>query len=284
MTSFNEQEQRGNYLREVRSDGALSLARFRPELGSAAFPRADHTPELRFLDRCSCLHRTFSPLLRSCFVAKHALATVEFPWDCPNGWARRRVVSPVQRSQSRRRPLVPKRGEMAAGVPAPAAIPDAATAEALTRVRRVDGAKVADSESAAILGRLGGLAKAERDRALAETPTLVRKLGLREVTSEELLPYLDDAETFAEAECARLAALVGGGECGFGPSSMVQSAALQLAGSRCAFARGDLITGSRLADASRANLMSARDECAREATARVDSDATPPPWFKQEAP
>ena len=54
---------------------------------------------------------------------------------------------------------------------------------------------------------------------------------------------------------------------------MVQSAALQLAGSRCAFDRGELLLGSRLADASRANLASARDECAR--AARPTTQANP---------
>jgi hypothetical protein len=156
-------------------------------------------------------------------------------------------------------------------------MPNAATTEALARVVRGDGGKVVDSESARALGRLGGLAKAERDRRLAETPRLVRSLGLRDVTSVELGPYLADAEEFAEAECAQLAAMVGGGECPLAPSSMVASAALQLAGSRCAFARGDLVTGSRLADASRANLMSARDECARLAAARPQTL----PWWQQ---
>jgi hypothetical protein len=174
---------------------------------------------------------------------------------------------PVQRSQGRRRPQVPRGDELAVGVPAPDGLPDAATAQALAAVARGAGGKLADSDSAAVLGRLGGLAKAERDRLLAETPALVRKLGLRGAVAETFLPYLDDAEEFAQAECQRLAELVGGGECGMGPASMIQSAALQLAGSRFAFAAGDLLTGSRLADASRANLMSARDECAREAQA-----------------
>jgi hypothetical protein len=147
-------------------------------------------------------------------------------------------------------------------------VPDAAKAESLAHVTRVAGGKVANSESAAALGRLGGFAKAERDRLLAETPALIRRLGLRGVPGAELAPYITDAQEFAEAECGRLAQLVGGGECGFGPSSMVQSAALQLAASRCAFDRGELLLGSRLADASRANLMSARDECAREAQGR----------------
>jgi hypothetical protein len=165
---------------------------------------------------------------------------------------------------------------MAAGVPADTSVSDAAKVLELAGVIRSPGGSIADSASAKVLGRRGGLAKAERDRLLAETPALVSKLGLRGVVPEAFLPYLNDAEEFAVAECKRLAHLVGGDEgCGMGPSSMVQSAALQLAGSRFAFAAGDLITGSRLADASRANLMSARDECAREAQARPRPSATP---------
>ena len=191
---------------------------------------------------------------------------------------------PVERSQGRRRPQVPRSDEIAAGVPAPAAMPDAATAEALSRVQRVDGGKVADPQSAAILGRLGGLAKAERDRRLADAPKLARGLGLREVSAADFLPYLDDADELAEHECARLARVVGGGECGTAPSLIVASAALQTAGSRFAFAKGDLMTGSRLADAARANFMSAEDMCAREATARADRPDETPPWFRKDEP
>lgn len=175
---------------------------------------------------------------------------------------------PVQRSQGRRRPLVPRSNEVAAGVPAPSGQVDTATADTLAQVQRDDGGRLADAESAAALGRLGGLARARKERALADMPRLVQELGLRDVSAQALLPYLADAQEFARAEIARLAEVCGGGECGMGPSSMVQSAALQLAGSRFSFAQGELIAGSRLADASRANLMSARDECAREAASR----------------
>jgi hypothetical protein len=52
------------------------------------------------------------------------------------------------------------------------------------------------------------------------------------------------------------------------PASMVQSAALELAGSRAAFADGDTLTGSKLASASRQNLLGAFELCARQAKAR----------------
>jgi hypothetical protein len=175
---------------------------------------------------------------------------------------------PVQRSQGRRRPQVPRSDELARGVPAATGAAEAARAEQLAAVQRGPGGKLADRAAAAALGSLGGKAKAERDRQLRETPRLVRVLGLQGIADAAFAAYLPDAEEFARAECSRLAAEVGGGIIGFGPSSMVQSAALQLAGSRFAFDRGDLVAGSRLADSSRANLMSARDECAREAEAR----------------
>jgi hypothetical protein len=87
------------------------------------------------------------------------------------------------------------------------------------------------------------------------------------VSAADFLPYLDDGHDFAAAHAAELAQTVGGGFCPPGAASMVQSAALQLAASRWLFAKGDTVPASRLADASRANLMSARDECARAAEA-----------------
>ena len=80
-----------------------------------------------------------------------------------------------------------------------------------------------------------------------------------------------------------LGAALGGGVLGEGPRSFIDSAALQLAASRWKFAEGDVLTASRLADASRANLMSARDECARDAALRPkDSAATP--WLVEGKP
>lgn len=183
--------------------------------------------------------------------------------------ARKRLT---QVSHNRRRPQVPRVDELAAGVAAPGGNRDSGAAEALRSVRRTAGGQVATPEDAARLGRLGGLARAEREKRLAETPQLARGLGLRDVKAPELLPYLNDAAELAEHECARLARIVGGGECGTGPALIVSSAALQIAGSRFAFARGDVVTGSRLGDAARANLMSAHDLCALEAEARARSN------------
>lgn len=182
------------------------------------------------------------------------------------------TTNPIQRSQGRLRPNIPRHDELAKGVAAPLAVAsgttDTAIAASLAALDRAPSGKVAAGHSAALLGRLGGKAKAKREAELAAVPTLVRGLGMREVHDRDFLPYLNDAYEFAIAHCAHLAATVGAGYCALGAASMVQSAALQLAGSRYAFAKGDLTTASRLADACRANLMSARHECAVDGEAR----------------
>jgi len=119
------------------------------------------------------------------------------------------------------------------------------------------------------LSRAGGKATAGKTR-------LASRLGLRGLPAgSEFRPYKAAASSFRRAQCAALASTVGGGYCGPGPSSMVASAALQLAWSRFlsdqAAATGDpelALSASRLADASRQNLLAAHELCAREAQAR----------------
>lgn len=173
--------------------------------------------------------------------------------------------------------------ELPAGVPAPSGNVDSGAAAALLSVERTPGGQVATREAARVLGQRGGRARAEREKRLAETPMLARGLGLRAVSAPDLLPYLNDAAELAEHECARLARVVGGGECGTGPSLIVSNAALEVAGSRYAFARGDIVTGARLADAARQNLLAAFELCAREAKARQDAAPGLPPWFRKDA-
>jgi len=116
--------------------------------------------------------------------------------------------------------------------------------------------------------RLGGLAKARKLR-------LVDSLGLVHIAADAAFaPYRAAAEAFVEAHLADLARLAGG-SVGSGPSSMVASAALQLAASRWCFDTGAtkgsskmLAQGSRLADASRQNLMASYEMAVREAGAR----------------
>jgi len=162
--------------------------------------------------------------------------------------------------------------ELSVGIPAPSGAPDSAKAARLAKVKRAPRGQIADAESAAILGSLGGLKKAEKDRKAADLPALVTKLGLRDVTATDFLPYLADAEEFSDHEQKRIASVVGGGACGNAPASFISSAALQLAASRFSFARGDLVTGSRLANDSRQNLLAAHELVAREAVARRDAN------------
>lgn len=153
--------------------------------------------------------------------------------------------------------------ELPTGVPSTSATAPSAAASAAGAALRSG-----DATAASTLGRLGGLAKAAQDRGLR----VLEGLGLRGVPDATLAPYLADAEAFAMSEIRRLAAEVGGGECGPMPSSMVQSAALELAGSRAAFAAGDVLTGSKLAAASRQNLLAAFELASRLAKARPQPD------------
>jgi hypothetical protein len=120
------------------------------------------------------------------------------------------------------------------------------------------------------LASVGGKATAGKTRLSA-------RLGLSKLPEGAAFrPYKAAASSFRRAQCATLASNVGGGYCGPAPSSMVASAALQLAWSRyfsdLAAGSGDpelALTASRLADASRQNLLAGFELCAREAQARV---------------
>lgn len=119
------------------------------------------------------------------------------------------------------------------------------------------------------LARAGGKARAGKTR-------LADRLGLRQLPDgAAFAPYKASAVSFRRAQCAALAASVGGGYCGPAPSSFVASAALQLAWSRylsdVAAETGDgelAIQASRLANDSRQNLLAAHELCAREAVGR----------------
>ena len=182
---------------------------------------------------------------------------------------------PHERSQCRRRYRVPKAGALPQGMASPGVGPGNAAASAAGAALRAGG----DTAAAAELGRLGGLAKAALERGLR----VLDGLGLRGIPDATLAPYLPDAEAFALRKITDLARDVGGGHCGPGPSSIIQSAALQLAGSRAAFAAGETMLGSRLADASRSNLHSAHELCVleakamREARARSGGNGISPP-------
>jgi hypothetical protein len=125
-------------------------------------------------------------------------------------------------------------------------------------------------------------AQREGGRARRSATRLARRLGLAELADDAAFaPYRRAAVDFRRAHCRTLAATVGGGVCGPGPSSIVASAAWQLAASRFLFdqgsAAGDAFKqASQLANDSRQNLLAAHELCAREASARPRPPGTFP--------
>lgn len=111
---------------------------------------------------------------------------------------------------------------------------------------------------------------------------LARRLRLGETFADPRFePYAKAARAFRREQCRQLAQSVGGGVCGVAPSSIVATAALQLAASRFALeVLGDLQLGSRLGNDSRQNLLAAHELCAREAAARPKR-AEALPWLTQ---
>jgi hypothetical protein len=120
------------------------------------------------------------------------------------------------------------------------------------------------TEEASFLARRAALARWDKANSLR----VLDSLGLKGTPPAVLEPYLEDAREFARSEIARLAEQVGGGSCEGAAETFVQSAALQLAGSRAAFAAGELALGSKLADASRQNCIAAFEICARSAKSK----------------
>lgn len=163
--------------------------------------------------------------------------------------------------------------ELPAGVPAPAR-PAAA---------RQSGGKFAPGPGTTELARRGGKAK-------AEAVQLARLLGLAELPEgHPFAAYGRLAREWRDEHMAELGRTVGGGEIGPGPASVVSSAALQLAASRWLSDQGAtlgdakmLLDASRLADASRQNLLAAHELAAKEAQAR--EAARPKPRLPWEAP
>ena len=124
------------------------------------------------------------------------------------------------------------------------------------------------------MARRGGLARAAKAKQLR---ALV-KLGLLGVVPAALSPYIDAAQEFADAEVERLARECGGGICPQNAAALVQQAALAMAGSRAAYAAGDLTLGARLGVEVRQNLLGARELTVREAQGRPKAKAAVP-WL-----
>ena len=129
----------------------------------------------------------------------------------------------------------------------------------------------------------GNVVAREGGRARAGKTRLADRLGLRTLPEGSAFgPYKAAAVSFRRAHCTELARAIGGGVCGPAPSSLVASAALQLAWSRylsdVAAETGDAdmaLRSSRLADASRQSLLAAHELCAREAQSRPRGPVDP---------
>jgi hypothetical protein len=118
--------------------------------------------------------------------------------------------------------------------------------------------------------RAGGKARAGSTR-------LARKLGLSAVPQGDFEPYLRAARDFRRAQCQSLAANVGGGYCGPGPSSIIASASLALAWSRYLSDRAAVTGDAELATRavkmgadSKQMLLTAHELCAKEGEARAE--------------
>jgi len=162
--------------------------------------------------------------------------------------------------------------ELPAGVPDPNRPSEAA-------VKRDQQGRIADGATARELGARGGKAKAGKTR-------LARKMGLATLPdSADFAPYKRAANAYRRFRLKELAATVGGGRCGSGPSSIIATAAWQLATSRYLFDLASqkqdpaLFTqASRLANDARQNELAAFELCVREAQARPP-EAADVPWL-----
>lgn len=150
--------------------------------------------------------------------------------------------------------------ELPEGIPAPPLPEHAPTRpERLPNGHFVKGARSAQSK--------GG-------HALAGLSKLARSIGIAGGEADAAFEkYKRWAVAFRRSHIQNLAQTAGGGRCDAAPSSMVESAALQLAASRFLFdtANGDtkkLNLASKMANDSRQNLLAAHELCAREAVAR----------------
>jgi hypothetical protein len=104
-------------------------------------------------------------------------------------------------------------------------------------------------------------------KAGASRTALARNLGLHDLVNQPSFePYARDARNFAQTAMTELAKLSGGYVTAV-VGAMLQSAALQLAGSRFLFAKGDMTAGSRLADGARGSLAMARHLAAQDGLA-----------------
>lgn len=181
----------------------------------------------------------------------------------------------IQRSHGRPYPLVAPPDELPVGVPAPAR-------RQVTGNRGADGKLLPGSDTTK-LASLGGAAKADALK-------VARLLGRVELPEDHpIAPYHRDAAAWRDDHLRRLADAVGGGEVGPAVLAIVSSAALQHCASRWLFDKAALeqsakaaLDASKLADASRQNLLAAHELCAKEAKARPNKEK--PFWLLPEEP
>lgn len=135
------------------------------------------------------------------------------------------------------------------------------------------------------LSKVGGHARAGHVR-------LSSKIGLRAIPPDSpFRSYARSAASFRRAQCAALAASVGGGLCGPGPSGIIVLAARAFAwstyASDIAAETGDVemqLKADRLGQTMRQHLLAAQELCAREAMARANRPGQTgtelPPWLR----
>lgn len=125
-------------------------------------------------------------------------------------------------------------------------------------------------------------------RAKAGTAKLLTEMGITRSTTFK--PFKAKAKAFARAQQNEMARSVGGGFCGPSPSSMIQSAAIQMAyaawlqdkaerlmddETNLAEVRELLGESRTFQNSSRQNLLAAHEMCAREAISRRNSKTGP---------
>lgn len=151
---------------------------------------------------------------------------------------------------------------------------------------RSDG-RIGNQETARELGRRGGQERARHARIL-------RSLGLVQLAKDHVFyDYEIAGEQFANKQIETLAAMYDG-ECSEGPSSIIKTAALQLAASRFLYDLGKqngdpnmLMKASALGNDSRTNIANAlelqsREVAARKQLAQSGQGTRLPPWFVQD--
>lgn len=135
--------------------------------------------------------------------------------------------------------------------------------------------------------RPGNSLAAEGGRARKGQTRLADRLGIAQLASgNAFAPYKKAAAAFRRMHCTLLARDAGGGQLGPAPSSLVATAALQLAWSRYlsdlaaeSFDPAMAVQASRLGDASRQSLLAAHELAVLEAKGRANRATSPVPWL-----